>query len=249
MQHIQKAPPLPDELSPLVPLRLSRLMHQMLAKNPANRPSLTSVRAAALATLLPNSKLASALAPVSPRAPAVSPRMTSEAAKRTESGGLALWAIGGAFAVTLLMAWGLARSPDAVPLPPPPARPAEVVVAALKTDPLPAPVELVAPVTPTPTLARVELTVFPANAEVRFNEQRVATSSGVAILYGAPDRSHSLSVTSPGFTPRTEQLRLTASERRTLTVSLEIEPIPAVQRPKATGRPKGKAGKEIIDPF
>jgi len=32
-------------------------------------------------------------------------------------------------------------------------------------------------------------------------------------------------------------------------VSLEIEPIPAVQRPKATGRPKGKAGKEIIDPF
>jgi hypothetical protein len=99
-------------------------------------------------------------------------------------------------------------------------------------------------------MARLELTVFPANAEVRFDQQRVATSSGVAIIYGAPDRAYSLMVNSPGFMPRTEQLRFTRFERRSLAVSLEPEPSPTpVPRPKPAVRSKPKQSKELIDPF
>ncbi|MDP1918165.1 MAG: serine/threonine-protein kinase [Myxococcales bacterium] len=241
MQHIQKAPPLPDELSPLVPLRLSRLMHQMLAKNPVNRPTLTAVRAAALATLLPNSKLASVLAPIPSRA-STQPRPPAGPgeASAPESGNFAVWAIGGALVLTAAIAWQLSRSPEVrSPTQNPPA--GQGSVPPPQDDP---------PTQPAPAMARLELTVVPSNAEVRFDQQRVATSSGVAIIYGAPDRSYSLRVTAPGFISRTEQLRFIRFERRALAVSLEPEASPApVHRPKPGVRGKPKQNKELIDPF
>ena len=150
--------------------------------------------------------------------------------------------------LTLLLSWLLIRSPAPVESNVKvPAPPVAAVVSPSTQEALPSRPELVAP--GTPSLARVELTVFPPNAEVRFDQQRVGAPSGVAIFYAIPDRSHSLLVTSPGFTARTEQLRLSASERRTLNVTLEPEPAPPpVQRPKP-GRGKPKPSKEIIDPF
>ena len=244
MQHIQKAPPLPDELSPLVPLRLSRLMHQMLAKNPVNRPTLTAVRAAAVATLLPNSKLASVLAPIPARATALQPRAPTNPVQPAapETRNSAVWVLGGALALTLVIAWQLTRSPamptaQAFASPPPSSQ-----------ELPPAQPDVVAP--STPAMARLELTVVPSTAEVRFDQQRVSTSSGVAIIYGAPDRAYSLMVSSPGFVPRTEQLRFTRFERRALSVSLEPEPAPTpVPRPKPVVRSKPKQSKELIDPF
>lgn len=260
MQHVQKAAPLPDELSPLVPLRLSRLMHQMLAKNPANRPSLTLVRAAALATLYPNSKLAQQLkAPRRGEDPGrgvvavESPRATSS---------IRWFGIGLGLVFSLVM-WffivGRMERQATAPSPPPePVRLEGPIV--IRGEQLVPDEPVVAPRAPTMSLtdARVVVKVYPPDSEVRVDQTRLAISEGEGVVYLSPAVVHQLQVRAPGFIEHREELRFDAHDKKQLVVVLDPQPSapqplrsPRARPQKQPGQPPPVAPKtgEIIDPF
>jgi len=255
MQHIHRAAPLPDELSPLVPLRMSRLMHQMLAKSPTSRPSLMMIRAAAVATLFPNSKVAAAL-PVH-RRPAGADAMPVITEVEASSPSTFVWPVV-TIAVVLVAGFTFVASrsgqSERAPMPVPSAPVPEVrQVVAVQ----PAPVEVHEPATPAIDLsaARLEVVVSPADAEVRVDTKKVPATGGVAVVYAAAAVSHELTVTAPGFISQTRTLQFAERERVSLQVFLvpmplapEPRPRPAVP-PKATRQQKPKAGNELIDPF
>lgn len=274
--HLTQAPADPLSVSPKIPLALARLILQMLAKTPAERPSLLTVRE----VLKPR---VGASAVVLPAAPQPAPRPSAPvspipivpvdvAPSRAP--------IVAAIAVTVLVVGAALRkaftqgSTTAVPIAA--AAPSgETVATAVPTGET---VAVAADQTPRPAVPSVRLSFAPRHATVLLNGVKVSTGSGFCSLdlIGGVGR---IRVEATGFVPFERELRLAPGQGEILDVSLtsaktelkeptepprprrpsvavpgteptQAAPATAVGEPTAPAKlPAPHGGADIIDPF
>jgi hypothetical protein len=115
--------------------------------------------------------------------------------------------------------------------------------AALRVEPTPAPVPT-APVPTAPATGAAELQIVPESAAVAIDGNRVTLEHGVATL-DLPPGSYALTVTAPGYLPRSSTLEISANDTTALHLTLKPKPRSRpVTDPNRSSNPDA-----IVNPF
>ena len=223
MHHLQRQPPTPESLNGNVPMLLSPIMQQMLAKKPGNRPSLVRVRATLMAVQDPNSKIAQLVntpgngIPM-PRSPlAIATALKAPLGMPVTQRTVALVIAGVLVFIAAVTAIALGTGDAKVE--PAPAKVAwrlepgapDAAVVAVVDDPPP----------PTPDRPLVAVRIDPLNVRSRVCVgASCIAAQGSCILPAVADAPTKVSITAPGYVGYEATVKLASGERRELAVVL-----------------------------